>query len=84
VVPLGRYRAGPLPRNQVVPFQRNQGGPLARNPARALMLGDGTVKLLPGQAPGAKQIADARYDAAAERLLMSFRDSTMTNVNVRP
>jgi hypothetical protein len=49
-----------------------------------LVVGDGTVKLLSAQAPWAKQIADARYDPAAERLLMSFRDSTTTNVNVRP
>src|ERR1039457_5064695 len=36
VVPLGRNRVGPLPRNRVVPFRRNQGGPITRNPATGL------------------------------------------------
>jgi hypothetical protein len=46
----------------------------------ALVLADGTVELLSKQILGAKQIADASYDPQPKRLLVSFRDSTATEV----
>jgi hypothetical protein len=45
---------------------------------------DGAVELLSKQISKAKQIADARYDPATERLLVSFRDGTASEVNLRP
>jgi hypothetical protein len=50
----------------------------------AQVLTDGAVELLSKQISGAKQITDARYDPATERLLVSFRDSTTSEVNLRP
>jgi hypothetical protein len=43
-----------------------------------------TIALYPNRMRGAKQIADAIYDLATERLQVTFRDGTTTEVSVRP
>jgi hypothetical protein len=44
----------------------------------------GTIKLYPDRTRGAKQIADAIYDPVTERLRVTFRDGTTTEVSARP
>jgi hypothetical protein len=42
------------------------------------------IKLRSKRTPNAKQIADARYDPAIERLYVTFRDGTTAEASTRP
>jgi hypothetical protein len=48
------------------------------------MAGEGKIELRPERSPDAKQIADANYDAEAERLHVTFRDGTTAEVSTCP
>ncbi|HWE92755.1 MAG TPA: hypothetical protein VG269_02170 [Tepidisphaeraceae bacterium] len=50
----------------------------------ALTPAAGAIELHPDRTRGAKQIADAVYDPATERLRVTFRDRTTTEVSARP
>ena len=50
----------------------------------ALVPANGKVELVSEQRPDAKQIVDASYDPTTEQLMVSFRDSTTTEVRLRP
>jgi len=42
------------------------------------------MEMLSMQRPDSKQIADASYDPATERLRVTFRDRTTAEVRLRP
>jgi hypothetical protein len=50
----------------------------------ALVPAAGRIDVLSKHRPGAKQIAGASYDPTTERVLVSFRDSSTTEVRLRP
>jgi hypothetical protein len=50
----------------------------------ALVPADGKMEMLSMQRPDSKQIADASYDPATERLRVTFRDRTTAEVRLRP
>jgi hypothetical protein len=50
----------------------------------ALVTVAGKIDLLSEQKRGAQQITDANYDSSTERLLVSFRNGTTTEVRLRP